>query len=267
MTHQDTQGQTTAPEQQKLDVGERTQDEYDFIAEAIARFEDGIEAEQLRQAAREPYHPTGPFGAFTELDLRAAIAAKLEHGELRVFLVHVIEFGRESHHTTASDIIRAKAGRAAGHPISRHVYVSANRKLRTAGVIDVKQRWHATSVVSRPQPRLHQIPISASQIPISARVGASQIPTRGVERRGTGEVPERAAAGDRCVKCHGPTDVDADGEPWKICPGCNPKLPEARRAAWLDKRTPAASAGPAPPLFTEADAVRDALHRGEGVEL
>ena len=250
--------------QLQLDVGERSQAEYDFIAEAIARFEDGIEVEQLRQAAREPYHPSGLFGAFTETDLKAAIAAGLEHAELRVFLVHVIEFAGRGAHTTAAAIIRAKAGRSPGVPCGRHTYQRANRKLRDAGIIAVVQRGAGrAAMVRRPEPRLTGLEPSARALRGQAEPSARAL--RGQERRGTGELPERATAAV-CVKCHGPTDFDASGEPWRVCPGCNPRLSEARRAAWFDRRAPAVDAGPAP-LFTDADAVRDALHRGEGVEL
>ena len=179
------------PGQRNLDVGERSQAEYDFIAEAIGRHEAAISAEQLRQAAREPYHPSGPFGAFTESDLCAADAAGLTHGELRVWLVHILEFGAKDRHTTAAEIVRAKA------KCGRNVYANARRKLIQAGLIEVRRRWRTSSVVRRPHPRLPlgggvKIPkqrVQASEDPETARPGTSEDPETGPQLRVNHEKP------------------------------------------------------------------------------
>ena len=266
------------PHQQSLALGDRPQSDYDFVLAAIERHEAAVEEERRRQADRAPYRPGGRYGAFTETDLVASDAAGLTSGELRVWLVHILEFGGRSHHTTAATIVAAKAS------ASRNVYESANRKLKTAGLIEIRQRGAGRSaIVSRPHPRLpmtdparaiseqadpsaraisEQADPSARAISEQADPSARAISEQADpsaraeiarERRGAGEVSSERASGRpaTCAKCQGPTDTDAAGKPWPVCPGCNPHAPEQRRRAWAGQSSSGPAAGAAPAWRSE----------------
>ena len=303
------------PHQQSLPLGDRPQSDYDFVLAAIERHEAAVEEERRRQADRAPYRPGGRYGAFTETDLVASDAARLTSGELRVWLVHILEFGGRSHHTTAATIVAAKAS------ASRNVYESANRKLKTAGLIEIRQRGAGRSaIVSRPHPRLpmtdparakseqadpsarakseqadpsaraiseqadpsaraisEQADPSARAISEQADPSARAISEQADpsaraeiarERRGTGEVSSERASGRpaTCAKCQGPTDTDAAGKPWPVCPGCNPNAPEQRRRAWAGQSSSGPPAGAAPAWRSEVvcGCGRAALHYKPG---